>query len=74
MVNHNPNLHSYLGAFAKGTIGEQPISGISSGAVWAEGWGHVTEYFDASRSSSIYGNSSTVQPPAIKVRVYARYQ
>lgn len=30
--------------------------------------------FDASRSSSIYGKSSTVQPPAIKVRVYTRYQ
>lgn len=29
--------------------------------------------FDASRSSSIYGRSSTVQPPAIKVRVKTRY-
>lgn len=29
---------------------------------------------DASRSSSIYGNSTTVQPPAIKVRVYTRYE
>ena len=31
-------------------------------------------YFDASRSSAIYGNSSTVQPPAIKVRVVTRYK
>lgn len=30
--------------------------------------------FDASRSSSIYGASSTVQPPAIKCRVKTRYQ
>lgn len=30
--------------------------------------------FDASRSNSIYGNSSTVQPPAIKARVYTRYK
>lgn len=30
--------------------------------------------FNASRSSNIYGNSSTVQPNAIKVRVYTRYQ
>lgn len=30
--------------------------------------------FDASRSNSIYGKSSTVQPNAIKVRVYTRYQ
>lgn len=29
--------------------------------------------FDASRSSSIYGNSSTVQPPSVKVRVKTRY-
>ena len=41
------------------------------------GWGNkeVANFsFNASRSSSIYGKSSTVQPPAIKVRVYARYQ
>ena len=31
-------------------------------------------YFAASRSNSIYGNSTTVQPPSIKVRVYARYE
>lgn len=30
--------------------------------------------FDAARSSSIYGKSSTVQPPAIKVRVKTRYK
>lgn len=30
-------------------------------------------YFDASRSNSIYGNSNTVQPPAIKVRYKTRY-
>ena len=30
--------------------------------------------FSAHNSNSIYGNSSTVQPPAIKVRVYTRYQ
>lgn len=30
--------------------------------------------FDASRSSKIYGKSTTVQPPAIKVRVVTRYK
>lgn len=30
--------------------------------------------FAASSSNSIYGNSETVQPPAIKVRCYTRYQ
>lgn len=39
-----------------------------------EGASNYSFNFDASRSSSIYGNSSTVQPPAIKVRVYTRYQ
>lgn len=39
------------------------------------GWGTARKLgLNASRSSSIYGNSSTVQPPAIKVRVYTRYQ
>lgn len=37
--------------------------------------GDVTKWtFDASRSSSIYNKSSTVQPPAIKVRVKTRYK
>ena len=30
--------------------------------------------FDASRCSNVYGKSNTVQPPAIKVRVYTRYK
>lgn len=30
--------------------------------------------FSASNSNSIYGNSNTVQPPALKIRVYTRYQ
>ena len=30
--------------------------------------------FDASRSNAIYGKSSTVQPPAIKAKVYTRYK
>ena len=30
--------------------------------------------FNASRYNSIYGNSTTVQPPSIKVRIYTRYQ
>jgi len=31
-------------------------------------------YLDASRSNSIYGNSTTVQPPSIKVRVVTRFK
>ena len=35
--------------------------------------GNSTIYFDASRSSSIYGNSSTVQPPAFMVNYFIKY-
>lgn len=54
----------------------------NSGAVTG-GEGHIqitnnqfyqTVTIDASRSSGLYGSSSTVQPPAIKVRVKTRYQ
>ena len=39
------------------------------------GWGEASQIgFSAHRSNSIYGNSTTVQPPSIKVRVYTRYQ
>jgi len=48
--------------------------GAKSGNPAAGGEGDYYVNFDASRSNSIYGNSSTVQPPAIKVRVYTRYQ
>ena len=34
----------------------------------------ITYSFNASLASSIYGNSTTVQPPAIKVRVKTRYK
>lgn len=35
---------------------------------------HRMVTFDASKSNSIYGNSDTVQPPAVKVRVVTRYK
>lgn len=40
-------------------------SGDGHGAGWSVG-------FDASRSNSIYGNSTTVQPPAYRVNVWRR--
>ena len=30
--------------------------------------------FDASKSNSIYGNSTTVQPPAVTMRFYIKYK
>lgn len=49
-------------------------SNDSGGARTQSGAGFESLSFNAKNSNSIYGNSSTVQPPAIKVRVYARYQ
>lgn len=72
LINHNPDYHNYSGAFSKASVSGMPISGLSSGALWNEGWGTVTEYFNASLSDSIYGNSSTVQPPAFVVNIWQR--
>lgn len=74
-----PEIYGYLG---------DVISSISSGASGAFNWwntGAVTGIdnqqqplmasdFYASRSNPIYGASNTVQPPAIKFRIYTRYQ
>lgn len=76
-----PNILGYLHSCrGRGTV--------SSGAFYTEGANHtdtgrrnptspnniMNTYFDASRSSNIYGGSNTVQPPALKVRMYTRYQ
>ena len=42
------------------------LSGRSGGVGWSD-W-----EFDASKSNSIYGNSTTVQPPAIKCYMWKR--
>ena len=44
----------------------------SSGAAGANTHYHTRINFDASRSSSIYGNSTTVQPPAYVVYMWKR--
>lgn len=50
------------GAFyKKDTGGDRPGYDTGEGSDW---------YFDASRSSSIYGNSTTVQPPATQMYLY----
>lgn len=70
MINQNPDRQSYSGAFKKASHGNYPVNGIQSGSSWNEGWGSVTENFDASSSNSIYGNSTTVQPQSIKALYY----
>ena len=61
-------------------------SPINHGALYARGYGNGGDIaaagssyggfglsFDASRSNPIYGNSSTVQPPAIAVNIFIKY-
>lgn len=63
-----PNMRKNLdGAFyAKGTTSEQCTGGNSGTSSYING-------FDASRSSSIYGNSTTVQPASLTSRYYIKY-
>lgn len=53
------------GAFSSG-IAESNVSIVSTPS------GTSCHSFDASRSSSIYGNSNTVQPPAYVVNIWRR--
>lgn len=61
------NWEDVSGCFTNiGTGNTCSIAGSISGHFWGE------YNFDASRSSSIYGNSSTVQPPAYVVNIWRR--
>ena len=62
----NPS-NSASGAFTL-SKGSQNNRGIAGGTYT---WGGVS--IDASRSSSIYGNSTTVQPPAVTMRYIIKY-
>lgn len=64
-----------------GHINAGGLAGNASGAFYEnnttwyghdEGWTVAAHGFDASRSSSIYGKSSTVQPPAYLVNIWKR--
>lgn len=54
------------GAFAKTSTGDWNLSGGNNNVL-------AVGSFDASRCSSIYGNSTTVQPDTILVRYYIKY-
>ena len=62
---------SASGALSYGSYGSNAddFYGGSNNGYW-----YQTVNFNASKSNAIYGGSTTVQPPAIKVRVYTRYQ
>lgn len=70
IINHNPTGETYTGAFENSIIGDMPVAGIAGGEYWIEGWGRVTESFNASKSNPIYGNSLTVQPQATQMYLY----
>jgi hypothetical protein len=73
-----PNITGYLDVFTSngvqqnGALSKNISSERNPGGGNELGWGTIQ--FDASRSSSVYGNSTTVQPPAINVRVVTRYK
>lgn len=68
-ITGNVSTHTQLfwagGAFGLGTGGNRASGGY--------GGAHIRFDFDASRCSSIYGNSSTVQPPAIALNCFIKY-
>lgn len=63
------------GAFSVGSfVPGAGTNGISPGSNWAgQPLDRVIRNFDASRSNSIYGNSTTVQPPAYTAKIYICY-
>ena len=79
-----PNITSY---FKLGFLGDDGLYDSDSKAIYFDlignrsgSWGHDGSYarrwnvyFDASRSSSIYGNSTTVQPKSIELSFYIKF-
>ena len=64
-VSTHTQIFSAGGAFGLGTGGNRADGGY--------GADHIRFDFDASRCSSIYGNSTTVQPPAIALNCFIKY-
>lgn len=61
---------SASGSFTYGGMGNGRWAYVGSGDWWS---GSAILHIDASLSSSIYGNSSTIQPPALTMRYYIKY-
>lgn len=70
-----PNVSAIIGIGVNSTVNGALIS--KGGVIQTHGSGNVSVIcsaeFSASGSSSIYGNSSTVQPPALTMRYYIKY-
>lgn len=69
-TKYSAGADSYSGALKIDSAVTQKIPFDAGGG--HEGTGSVPVSFDASRSNSIYGNSTTVQPPAYVVNVWRR--
>lgn len=74
-----PNITATFGAEGYSYVGTS--GALYTGAIYnTSGTGHTktagcpTIHFDASRSSSIYGNSETVQPPSQIVKICIKYK
>lgn len=65
-----------IGGYANGALSYSGFGGKSDDFYGGSnnGFTHVDVALNASSSNLIYGNSDTVQPPAIKVRVVTRYK
>lgn len=61
---YNFDVHATGGLSAEGVFSVQIEGGTNTGANWNTNLNDSIN-FDASRSSSIYGASTTVQPPAL---------
>lgn len=74
LPNINGSVSMQIGA---GSSGPGSLYMNDHGGSWAQrganGGGSWSLSINASRSSSIYGNSTTVQPPAVKLRIKTRY-
>ena len=69
-----PNIEGSFGGFNTGLSGCYYSNNESTGQGW-DGYEYKVPkkiYSDASRSSSVYGNSDTVQPPAFVVNIWQR--
>ena len=58
------------GTTADGVFYTKNEGSPSNGYAAGENASSIKTYFNASRSSSIYGNSNTVQPPAYTAKIY----
>lgn len=72
-----PNITGYVGDFPNNTVaasGAFVLQESGAGTYGNNSIGYKRVSFNASRSSAIYGNSTTVQPPALTCRYIIKYK